>query len=233
MAKKLQRNASSGAYLRQGKEQEIRFNRLPECTPLAGPVIDAANLLRAGRDKRVACEEAFIPIRVTCDFADREWDQVLRAAASGAESVTGGRKSQAWRELFPNGTKALVAYAGATQKAAADQFLIHLASCTTPGAVTVREEWSPKLTKARDVLGAALEARAAGDRALFVARAEEQAAKRDFRRTMDKVIAQVRAIYPEDRAAQDLAFPSIEESASAAKDEGEDEEIPVVAPETN
>jgi hypothetical protein len=56
-----------------------------------------------------------------------------------------------------------------------------------------------------------------------VARGEEQAARRDYNRTNDKTIAQVRAAYPEDRARQDLAFPSLESGSGRAEEETETE----------
>jgi hypothetical protein len=83
----------------------------------------------------------------------------------------------------------------------------------------VGAEWQPKLQTACDGLVAALEARKSAETALYVARAEEQAARRDYHRTIDKTIAEVRALYPEDRGRQDLLFPSVDDG----RDDGEDE----------
>lgn len=230
MGKKLNPTASTDALLRQGEEQVIRLRTLAECAPLAAPVAAVTGALRAARDRRLAREEALIPLRVKCSFADFGWDQALRATAKTAEAQTGSTKSPAYREIFPDGFGELVEPAGEPQRGTAAQFLVHLATCSAPGAEAIREACRPRLQQAHDALVAALDERKAAEDALSLARIEEQAARRDFFRTIDQTIAQVRATFPEDRARQELAFPSVprtgraedrvEEAAPASESDG-------------
>ena len=218
MAKKLHKSASTEAHLRQGKEEAIRLQLFEESQPLAEPVGAATQVLEAARDKREKSETALIPIRVTCSLADYTWDKTVRAFAKSVEAQAGGTKTPAYRELFPNGYRPLVTPSGEAQRVCATRFLTHLRACSSPAAKGFCEEWLPKLQQAFDGLAAGLEQRRAAETALYVARAEEQAAKRDFSRTMDKTIAEVRALYPEDRARQDLLFPRLESAAETDDD---------------
>ena len=222
MAKKLNPKASTEAFLNQGDKQAIRFESVPACAPLASAIIEATAYLRAKHEKRLACDRAMIPHRIRSSFADRNWDTVVRATAALAEAKTGGKKSPDYLEMFPSGTGPLVIPTGAPQVKVAKNFIVHLESCTTPGARTVCEEQLPKLRAAHEGLAAAIAERATAETALYVARAEELAAKRDFNRTIDKTIAEVRALYPEDRAMQDLVFPSVRSSRRDADDTLED-----------
>jgi hypothetical protein len=219
MAKKLKRCAPTERYLQQGEEAAMRLGLLKECAGLVGPVVAATALVRSSLDKRRAAARALIPIRVKCSFADWDWDGTLRAMSASVESQTGGRKSAAWREIFPESLTPLVTPQGEGQRAAAERFLGHLTTCTLPAAQAAVEEWKPKLQKAYDTLAAALAERRTAEAALFVARGEEQAAKRDFNRTIEKTIALVKSIYPEDRARLDLAFPSLDDDRAVEEDE--------------
>lgn len=224
MGKKLNPNASSEAFFKQGEEQVIRLRLIPETSAFAAPVLTAKDLLRGSIDKRRAAELAMIPVRVQLSFAEYDWDQAVRRTAGVAELQGGGTKTPAYREIVPQGIGPVIAPSGESQRETAAAFIAHLKACKAPGVETVRAECMPRLQQAYDALAAALDARKEGEAELALARTEEQAARRDFQRTIDKTISLVRAAFPEDRAKQDLAFPSAPRGR-AAEDEG-DEDAP-------
>ncbi|MGI5864828.1 MAG: hypothetical protein ACOX6T_22650 [Myxococcales bacterium] len=210
MAKKLHKTASTKSFLRQGEETVIRLGLFPESAPLAEPVRVSTAALQAATDKLAACEQALIPSRVKGSVADDRWDTTVRGFARMTEVAVGGTKTPAYRDLFPKGFAMLITPSGEPQRTGAKEFLVHLDSCSASVPKAVFEEWRPKLQAAFEELGAALDERKTAESALAVARAELQAARRDFSRTIDKTIAEVRALFPEDRRRQDLIFPSID-----------------------
>jgi hypothetical protein len=225
MAKKLSKSAPTYRFVQQGKETEIRLKLMEECAPLVEPIVAVTGLVKAAQDKRVAADDALIPIRVKCSLANWEWDKTLRAMSNTADAHAGGKKTAVYKELFPKGIVPLVTPVGEGQRVVAQQFLRHLDNCTTPAARTFLEEWKPKAKSAYDKLAGALTERQNAETALAIARGEEQSARRDFSRTIDRTIALVRSIYPEDRGRQDLVFPSLEEYGSDADEAPETEPV--------
>jgi hypothetical protein len=225
MGKKLHPRAPTESFVKQGVEQEIRFAAVPECAEMVSPISAVTSLVRTALANRQARELALIPIRVRCDFADSAWGRAVRATASATE-IEVGKKSPAYREMFPDGITPLVVRSGKPLLKNADWFLIHLRTCKMPGAERVLEQWKPKLQQARDALAAALADRKAADAALALARQEEQGARREFNRTIDRMIGQIRLLFPEDRARQDLLFPSLSARSNESGDESETETDP-------
>jgi hypothetical protein len=213
MGKKLNLNSPTESFVKQGEELEIRCGALPECVPMVESVKATTSIVRNAMATRQVREHEIIPIRVRCDFADSGWDQTVRAAASATEIQTGGKKGPVYREMFPNGLTPLIIRSGEPQLQVADSFLRHLTSCKAQGAETVIAEWRPKLQQARDTLASALADRKTAEAALALAREDEQGAKREFSRSIDKMIGQIRQLFPENRVRQDLIFPSLVESS--------------------
>ncbi|MGI5861836.1 MAG: hypothetical protein ACOX6T_07220 [Myxococcales bacterium] len=226
MAKKLAKTASTESHLQQGEKQVIRLQLDEKAAPLAAPLATATATLRAAWEKRLAAERALVPFEVKSAHADHAWDMAVRGTAKTLEVQAGGTKTPAYREVFPKGFGVLVTPSGDAQLLAAGQFISHFSACTSPEAKKVAEEYLPKLQTARDGLRTELAARKQAEGALFAARAEELAAKRDYSRTIDKTIAEIRALYPEDRRRQDLLFPSIGRST----EDNDDEQAPVSEP---
>ncbi len=227
MAKKLHKNASTESHLHQGEKQIIRLQLDENAAPLAGPIATSTATLRTAYEKRLAAERALVPFEVRSAHADHAWDMALRGTAKTLEVRAGGSKTPAYREVFPKGFGVLVTPSGDAQLVTADQFIAHFGACTSPEARTVAEEYLPKLQTAREVLRTELAARKQAEGVVFAARAEELAAKRDYSRTIDKTIAEIRALYPEDRRRQDLLFPSID----AARGDRDDEQATDSEPE--
>jgi hypothetical protein len=197
----------------------LRF--FEETTDLATPFATLTTQLESIYLERMAKERALIPVRAKVRFANYSFDAAVRGAAKTAEIVDGGKKGALYATLFPEGLGAVVMPSGEGQAKIGRKFVDRLTESKVPGADKVRDQWLGKLQDAQGGLQDSLAARAAGYEALAKVRAVEYAAKEDHELAVERVMGQLRTIFPRDKARWDVVFPSVS-TRSSSSDDSED-----------
>jgi hypothetical protein len=222
--RKYNRNASSPARVAYGMEVSEGLRFFPETGDLAAPFATLTTQLETIYLERVARERALVPIRARVRFANYAFDVAVRGAAKTAEIADNGKKGALYKTLFPEGLGAVVLPSGEGQAKAGRKFVEMLTQSKAPGADQVRDQWLGKLTDAQGGLEESLGARAAAYADVAKARAVEDAAKEDHELAVERVMGQLRTIFPRDRARWDVVFPSVQ-ARSSARDEEDGETI--------
>lgn len=212
------RQATSEQRLEYGTELGFGLRCFSD-TEALGKVIDEQNTaLEQAWLEREKVQREGIASRAQLRFADWSWDQLVRMVSRIAQIADGGAPGPISRALFPEGVTAEVAPTGPNQLKSATAFIERFRASKHPGVEKLREEWLPKLAAARDRYEAALEARGAVSARLSQARLAEQAARDDHLLAVDKLMGQVRAAFPKDKARWAVIFPP---APSRAKARGE------------
>ncbi|HUT76043.1 MAG TPA: hypothetical protein VM285_00040 [Polyangia bacterium] len=202
----------------------LRF--FPETADLAAPFAALNTQLETIYLERKAKERALIPIRAKVRFANFAFDAAVRGAAKTAEIADNGKKGALYKALFPEGLGTVVLPSGEGQAKAGRKFVELLTQSKAPGADAVRDQWLGKLTDAQGGLEESLGARTAAYADVAKTRAVEDAAKEDHELAVERVMGQLRSIFPRDKARWDVVFPSVQARSSSGDEEvevGEDE----------
>ncbi|MCU0692225.1 MAG: hypothetical protein MUF54_12570 [Polyangiaceae bacterium] len=200
-------DATSETRVDYGLELEEGLRFFPETAQLAQPLAGQDEALEQLRLVREKTERALIPIRARVRFADYDWDQTARSTSRAAEILDGGTRGLIHRAVFKDGLTSVVVASGAAQLSVAKDFITHLGASKAPGVEGLRAEWLPKLQAACGRLEAACAARSDALMAVATARAAEAAAKDDHEVAVEKLMGEVRAIFPKDRKRWDVIFP--------------------------
>jgi hypothetical protein len=215
-------NATSFTRERFFGELGIALARNDATRPLAEPLKLQNADLRAKRLAREAAEEALFGPRVEARFAEFEFDTEVRAFWHTVQSLDGS-KGPLVRALFPDGVNVVVTCSGAAQMAVGQKFLKDFKASRAPGIEKVQQEWVPRIEGALAKLMSAIGAREDAQGALATARSAEEAAKLDHELALEKLMGEIRKLYPKDRQRQDLLFPTTP-SASSRAETSRDEE---------
>lgn len=171
------------------------------------PTQDALASAKAAREQ---AEDALAAPRVTARFSEFALERVIRRLAFMAHTVDNNTDSgPAFRALFPDGLDAELRPRGNTQVVAASGLRARLDG--QPAAAGLRAEGASLLDPAIAALAAALEARRMAERALGIARANEDGARETFVAAYDSNAGAIRQMFPRQRAHQDLHFDDFRE----------------------
>jgi hypothetical protein len=219
--RKYKPQSGSATRVTYGIEVVEGLRYFPETADLASPFAALTTQLETIYLERVARERALVPIRARVRFANYAFDVAVRGAAKTAEIADNGRKGALYKALFPEGLGAVVLPSGEGQAKAGRKFVESLTQSKAPGADQVRDQRLGKLTDAQGGLEESLGARAAAYADVAKARAVEDAAKEDHELAVERVMGQLRTIFPRDRARWDVVFPSVSSRSSGGDDDAE------------
>ena len=211
--------AATEARVFFGVELVAGLGLFSETTPLAPTFEQLNDQLDGVLTSREALQRPVIKARAKVRFASYVMVQTIRSAARAAEIADGGRRGAIFKALFPKGLKGALPGGGAPQKTAADALLDRLTKSKVAGVEPFRAEWLPKLTDKRAELSQALDALHAAQAARQDILSTESALRAQHRVEVERIIGQVRAAFPEDRAKQDVIFPEEERAAKATDPE--------------
>jgi len=163
--------------------------------------------------ERLRLGRALVPERAKVRFGNYLWDVTVRSLSKSAEIADGGVRGAVHAAVFPNGLGPVVVPSGGGQVKPARDFLTALESSKAPGVGPVRDEWLPRLKDALSRLETAVEGRNKAYDALQQARAREEAAKDDHELSIERIMGQVRALFPKDKRKHDVIFPPTSRAA--------------------
>jgi hypothetical protein len=212
-------SAATFSVLKYGAELDVGLSQGPQTVPLADSFAPINARLGSCNQTRLQADRDQVQARVKVRYADHALDQTIRKMAHAAEIADGGRRGAISRTLFPEGITGLVVRTGEPQHAVALQLVTRLKACTAPGTEPVLGEWLPRIEQSTAELGAALQERARLANAYAIALAAEEAAREDHDRAIDKLMGEVRALFPKDRERWNLIFPEVASSQSRAEEE--------------
>ena len=207
--------AATEARVFFGVELVAGLGLFPETTPLAPTFEQLNDQLDGVITSREASQRPVIKARAKVRFASYVMAQTIRSAARAAEIADGGRRGA----LFPKGLTSAVPGGTTRQKTAADALLDRLTKTKVVGSDAFRAEWLPKLTDKRGDLSQALDVLGAARATRQDILSTESALRDQHRVEVERIIGQVRAAFPEDRAKQDVIFPEEERAAKATDPE--------------
>ncbi|MEK6607719.1 MAG: hypothetical protein AABZ30_08675 [Myxococcota bacterium] len=222
MPRKYDHTASSYVRYRYGIDAAEGLRQFPETQPLAEPLQELNERLGEARLARMAAELAVAPHSARVRFGDFLCDTAIRSLSRDAEVADGGRRGPVFDGIFPSGLNAVVATSGAAQLDATVALERRFSESRVAGVEPLRTEWMPRLADARQKLEDAVAARKTGRRALADARAREEAVMEEHETAIDKLLGQVRAIFPRDVARQNVVFPPAP-ARGRADDEADDD----------
>ena len=214
-------NAGSETRIAYGTETIVGLRQFDETAPLAASFEPVNARLQTTFTARKDAERAQLQARVQVRFADWKFDQEARAAFRAAQTADGGKTGKITRALFPDGLNTVVIPSGPSQHAASVQLINRAKACTTSGAEKVLGEHLPSIEKASGDLKLALDERDRLAAARAVAFTAEEVARDDHEAAIDKLMGEVRALYPRDRKRWDLIFPTLPSRRARRDDDDE------------
>jgi len=200
-------SSASPVRIRFAAEAAAAVRQFPETQPLADVILQQNGELQKRYDAVVAAENAMVEKRVALRFAGWTLDQSIRLFHNGAVMLDGGKPGKLTEALFPAGLTVEVTPSGESQIAATDKLSARAKACRTPGAEKLVAERLAAIESGLENYRTALEVRNEGTRALYAARAAEDAAQNDHALAMDKVMGAIRTAFPRDRARWDVIIP--------------------------
>ena len=174
------------------------------------PLLTALTIARAG-------------VRVS----DYQFDRVVRQLDRACQLADGGARGPVFRAVFPENVGCVVSPTGVGQVAAGDAFVRRLEASGIEGVAALREAWLPELRTRLADLKAAVAAREAAGVKLAGYRAREEALCEDHELALERVMGQVRALFPRQRELWNAIFPP----ADRARETPELDDDPAPAPE--
>ena len=205
--RKYRSNASSDVRVVYGIELVEGLQQFPESAPLA-TTIQAQNeqLDKLRRDRELA-ERKMPAVRARLRFAEYNYDTTVRMAARDLDVSDGGRRSVLYKAVFPDRLTDVVDASGESQLKLSSTFIARIKASNAAGIGPWREQWLPRIEEAHGKLEAALKARAAVYAEVGAARVLEEAAREDHSTIVDKLMGEVRALFPRDRKRWEVIFP--------------------------
>lgn len=162
--------------------------------------------------------------RARLRLADFTTDMVIRTFARAVEIADHGRKGPLYEHVFPDGLTPVVAPTGRRQLAPTQGLIEHLVKSRHERIDPVRAEWVPRLEAAVAEMQEAMGLHAAATEAHQEAFRHELRLRAAHELAVDRLMGEVRAAFPKDRAWQDVVFPPVEKTRRAVRgDELEDD----------
>jgi len=138
---------------------------------------------------------------------DYQFDRVVRQIDRACQLADGGARGPVFRAVFPDHVSCVVSPTGVGQVAAGDAFVRRLEAAGVEGVAAIREAWLPELKTRLADLKAAVAARDEAGVKLAGYRAREEALCEDHELALERVMGQVRTLYPRQRDLWNAIFP--------------------------
>jgi hypothetical protein len=224
--RKYRPSASSSVRLAYGIEVSAGLDLFPETQPLRAPFGQTQSELRAALLAREAAGLPMLEARAALRVVNLRFDQTVRTLARATEIADGGRRGPVYSAVFPEGVVAVLAFSNARQVTAAEALVRRLESARLGAADGLRAEWVPRLRAGIDGLAAAVGTYTTARAAFDAAFAAELGQRDEHERAVERLMGQIRTLFPGDRGMQDVFFPERSEGAG-----GEDAEVSAVPEE--
>ncbi|MDI1478005.1 hypothetical protein [Polyangium sp. y55x31] len=215
-------NASSPVRVEYGIELVEGLALFPETTSAASDLGTLNDTLAAQHENRRALRVPVLRTRAALRFAEYGVERVIRSALRAAEIEDGGRRGRICAGVFPKGSTPILKPVGKRQVKPLKDLVERLEKSKVAGIDAYRAAWLPKLKDALASFEAAVAKHLAALSAHDDAFKAELALRDAHHDAVDRIMGQVRAAFPRDRALQDVIFPPVDE-VDAATTESEDE----------
>ena len=221
--RKYRSDANSEVRVVYGIDLSEGLQQFPESVPLATTIQAQNEQLDRLRRNRELAERKMPSARARLRFAEYNYDSTVRTAARGLEVSDGGRRSVLYKAIFPDRIADLVRSSGESQLKLSSTFIARIKASNAAGIEPWREQWVPRIEEAHAKLEAAVKARAAAYAEVGAARVLEEAAREAHSTIVDKLMGEVRALFPRDRKRWDVIFPPAPRSSTTAADDNDPE----------
>lgn len=212
--KKYRANAASEVRVDYGVELCAGLQFFPETAGYAAPFQQLNDELFAAWSARRALRKPLIERRAAFRFAHYMTDQTIRMSHRAVEIADGGRKGGPLaKAIFPEGLGPVVAPYGKRQIKPTEDLIGRIERCKLPGIDAYRAEWQPKLQASLDGLKASSKDKDDAHDAYLGAFKVELGLRAEHYHSIDKIMGQVRATFPNDRGKQDLVFPEVDDDS--------------------
>lgn len=196
-----------------------------ETAPLADVFEPVNDELDAAYENTRSKRKPMLKARAVLRVAGYKVDKGSKILAKSTEVADGGRKGKLYDEMFPKGLSSVVAPSGRGQLEPTKALLERLKISRTEAIEPLRAEWLPRLEELLAELDAAvtnynktLDDESAAFRV-------EKTLREEHETMIDKLMGEVRAEFPRDRATQNAIFPNVSSRTSkSVRDDDEDSE---------
>jgi hypothetical protein len=213
--RKYNSKAGSPVRVEYGIDLAEGLRSFPETEPLAEGFEGLNNELDEAYETRRRLRKPMLRARAVLRNKAYKADKTLRQFGRAVEIADGGRKGPLYGELIPRGLAVLVAPGGRKQHKPMVELMDRLTRSRKAGVEPLRTEWLPKIQAAATALETAIGAYDAAFKAVLDAFKNEMDLRRDHELSVDKLMGEVRALFPRDRETQDAIFPEITGRATA------------------
>jgi hypothetical protein len=211
-------NASSELRLAYGQELIIGLRVIDDTAPLADALQEVQETLETRLDERLAADATLTRARVALRFADYTLDRMIRGVRRHAELLDGGRVGPLTTAVFPDGLVAETVPTGERQERRARALLARVHELGTANAETLRAQMLEPLAAAVETFAKSRASYDAAFEDVETRFARERLARDAHRLQVERTMAHVRALFPDDPSMRELFFPDVSRS-SRAKDE--------------
>ncbi|MBU1413330.1 hypothetical protein KKC22_17605 [Myxococcota bacterium] len=225
--RKYHSGASAALRTDYGIELIAGLEQFMQTQPLAGefrPINDTLITLELDKPPLVT---ALTIARAGVRVANYQFDRVIRQIARDCELADGGRRGPVFAAVFPSNVNCVIAPGGVGQVTAGDAFVRQLEASNVAGVAPVREAWFSEVKTRLDQLKAAVAARDEAGQRLAVFRARELALCEDHEYAVERVMGQVRALFPRQRDLWNAIFPPAPRASRNEDSEADPETDPL------
>jgi len=226
--RKYSSNSNTSQRIAYGLDLQAGLDQLPETRPLAAEFGALTEDLIQSQAARGPLQVDLSRARARARFANFGFDDVLRQVAIACEAADGGKRGPVFGAVFPDNLTCVITPAGESQAKTGEAFVRGFEATGVLGVAAVREAWLPRVAAALTELKAALAARDEAVARLAVARAREEALCEDHELALERVMGQVRALFPRRRDLWDAIFPPAPRAPRVDEDEMAPPEGPTI-----
>jgi hypothetical protein len=219
--RKYSSKSASPARVEYGIDLVEGFKSFPETEPLAAGFEALNDELDEAHETRRRLRKPMLKSRANLRIKSYQTDKVIRQCARAAEIADGGRKGPIFAETFPQGLSVVVAPAGRKQLQPTLDLIDRFTRSRKPGIEALRGEWVPRLQSVAEALGTSINRYDADVTAVVNAFKTEVVLRQEHELAIDKLMGEVRALFPGDRTTQNAIFPEL--TGRTAPGEGEAE----------
>lgn len=214
-------SASTAVRLKFGRRMTRRLRSFAQSEPLADVLQVSQQALRDAEHATSRLEELAEEASDNAAIGEYKAEQKVRRAFSVAKEKDGDREGTVTSTLFPKGLTPIIVPKGQSQIKAIDELIHRATESKIPEVVAARAEILPIIQEARELVARPYETYVAATRACSEAEAIEKLRAGEHRRSIDSLFGQIRALFPGDRAFQELLVPPL---PSVPKTKNDDDE---------
>lgn len=217
-------SASTAVRLKFGRRMVRRLRSFAQSEPLADVLQVPQQALRDAEHTTSGLEERAEEASDNAAIGEYKAEQKVRRAHSVAKQKDGDREGTITQTLFPKGLTPIVVPKGQSQIQAIDDLIRRATESKIPDVVAARAEILPIIQEARELIARPYDVYMAATRTHSEAEAVEKMRAGEHRRTIDSLFGQIRAMFPGDRAFQELLVPPMPSVPKTKNDEDDTED---------